>query len=938
MYSWVFRFALIVVTSFPGLLFAVAPSSDWKTLHSDHFLIHHLPEYTDQAKRSALIAERIYKQLKPRFLWQPENKIKMVIADEHDQANGSATPYPFNLIYLRLSPPDSAVSLDDYDDWLTVLIEHELTHIFHIDKARGKIRRLRKTFGRFLLFFPNILQPTWMIEGLATYVETHQGIGRGQSSSFEMLMREEVRRGLQTVNRVNLPPDGQPLNRHYLYGVYFYQFLHEKYGERVISALIENYSDNILPFAINSNSKQVLGKDISALWDEYVVFLKNRFDKQLQVLKQSDAEPGQRVYDFPMLATELDVMTDGSLIYIEDNLESKAQLIKSKDSIKTVLTELNSGSGFSSGADNQIYITQVDVCDEYYLYYDLYRLDVETKELTRLTECQRYKKIAVDKNTNNIAAVATIASIPRIDILDKTGQKIKTLWTGQYGDVINQLDWSEKRNKLLVTKKELNKAWSIFELDLGNAVWSTLVAKDSLSMHAKYTLSEDGFIYTNDESGVFNIYRYSFDNDQSEAVTNVQSGAFSPAQKSTNEFYYLNYSADGYQIYQQSLKSKKVAQINQPEKFEIRYQESMLDSLPDYKITEYTPWPDLKPHYWLPIFIIQDQGSEIGFATSSNDSLNNHFYELNLSVGMDQEELLGSFYYQYANWLGFVLSKENMIFSDTLTADTNLIRANNQMQLIFSKPFTSLNHQWRIGLGYIGYNDKDIYRATGISGFTDAYDDLLGLSVFYNSSRRYLKGNSTETGRNVLLVSESSDVFKSDFEGISTTLEWREFIKLGSHNTLALRYVRGSADITMRPFKLGGLKTEWDDVTIFNPAYSRDIFNKRYFALRGYNDNTQTGNNIEMMSVEWRFPIMHVEKGIMIPPVGIMKHSGRLFTEAGSSWNDTENKNVISSAGFEWVMDTNLVYYINIQFRFGYAKGLDETGDEFYYFKAGTAF
>lgn len=938
MYSWMFKISLFLITLFPGLLLAVSPSTDWKTLHSDHFKIHHLPVYADQAKRSALIAEKIYQQMKHKFLWMPEDKIKMVITDEHDQANGSATPYPFNLVYLRLSPPDSIVTLDDYDDWLTVLIEHELTHIFHIDKARGKIRRLRKTFGRFLLFFPNILQPAWMIEGLATYVETHQGIGRGQSSSFEMLMREEVRRGLQSVNRVNLPPDGQPLSRHYLYGVYFYQFLHEKYGERVITALIENYSDNILPFAINSNSKQVLGKDISELWDEYVVYLKDRFDKQLLVLKQSDAEPGKLVHDLPVLSTELEVMADGSLLYIEDNLESKARLIKSKDSVRKELTELNTGSYFSSGSNNQIYITQVDVCDEYYLYYDIYKLDVVSEELTRLTECQRYKKIAVNKSTNKLAALATIASIPRIDILDKDGKKIKTLWTGKYGDVINKMDWSEKRNKLLVTKKQLNKAWGIFELDLEDASWSPLVSKDSLSMQAKYTTSEDGFLYTNDESGVFNVFRYSFDNAHSDVVTNVLSGAFSPVQKSSDEFYYLNYSADGFQIYQQSLKSKAVAQLKQPQKFELRYQESMLDSLPDYKITEYTPWPDLKPHYWLPLFIIQDKGSELGFATSSNDSLNNHFYELNLSAGVDQEELVGSFYYSYANWLGLVFSKENTIYSDSLTADTNLIRTNAQTQIIVSKPVTSLNSQWRVGLGYIGYNDKDTYKADGINGFGDTYDDLLGLSVFYNSSRRYLKGNSTETGRNVLLVSESSDVFKSDYEGISTTLEWREFVNLGSHNTLALRYVRGSADITMRSFKLGGLKTEWDDVTIFNPMYSRDIFNKRYFALRGYNDNAQSGNNIEMASVEWRFPIMHVEKGIMIPPVGIMKHSGRLFTEAGSSWNDNESKDVISSAGFEWVMDTNLLYYINMQFRIGYAKGLNETGDEFYYFKAGTAF
>ena len=43
-------------------------------------------------------------------------------------------------------------------------------------------------------------QPDWLIEGLAVYHETDRarGIGRGQSSYFDMLMRMEVARGVPT--------------------------------------------------------------------------------------------------------------------------------------------------------------------------------------------------------------------------------------------------------------------------------------------------------------------------------------------------------------------------------------------------------------------------------------------------------------------------------------------------------------------------------------------------------------------------------------------------------------------------------------------------------------------------------------------------------------------------------------------------------------------
>jgi len=936
MRSWINVLLLTMLMVFASAGNAAIPSDDWKTLETEHFHIHYLPAYSKQAQRTAFIAENIYQQMVNRFYWQPRTKVSITITDEHDAANGSATPYPFNQVNLRLFPPDSAGSLDDYDDWLTLLIEHELTHTFHTDKARGKVIALRNTFGRFLFFFPNILQPSWLIEGIATYLETHPGVGRGQSNSFEMLMREEVKRGVLPVSQVNLPPDSQPLSRAYLYGVYFYQFLHQRYGERAIYALIENYSNNILPFAINSNSREVLGKDISELWAEFIEYLHQRFKPQIDQLNQSTLAAGNSLHDNYIRPTNIEIAEDGSVYFIDYTQESEPQLMRLRNGVAKSLVEVNPGTQFTL-ANDKIYLAQADMCDEYRYFYDLYQFEIQSEHITQLTDCSRYKYVTSIHNHQQLVAVATIYSIPQIDLLDTEGKRIKTLWRGKYGDVINSLDWSENRKSLLISRKKLNQAWGIYELSFENMNWNEVVNDGAINMQASYSQDQQTVLYSSDVSGVFNIYRYSFKNNQSQAITNVASGAFSPQQESENKLLYLLFHAQGYQLNSIHMDEKKLPVIKQAVEPVKRYHDGLLENLPDYPIKDYNPWSYLYPKYWLPIFLIQDKASEIGFATSSTDALNHHYYELNLAYGADRKELVGSLFYRYQNWLGLFLSKENALYTDD-AGNTQLIRANSQMQIALNRSITSIRQRWNFKLGIIGNNDKDSYRASGVSGFGDNYDDLLGVSIYYDSKDYFLKSHSPEQGRDVLFVTESSDVLESDYQGVLSTIEWREFFNLGNHHVLALRYVAGEADPGMRPYTLGGLKTEWDDATLFNPIYSRDIFNKRYFALRGYADNTQIGHKLELASIEYRFPLQQVERGWMTPPLGLIKHSGRVFTEAGASWSDGEEKNLISSAGVEWVMDSNLFYYYNLQLRIGYAKGLDDGGDEVYYFKAGTAF
>ncbi|MDH5517708.1 MAG: hypothetical protein OEY36_07800 [Gammaproteobacteria bacterium] len=938
MFLWKYGFITCVFFLASTLAQAADPSKDWKTLTSEHFRVHFQSAYTEQAKTSVLIAEKLFPVLQKRFTTTPQEKISMLITDEHDSANGLATPFPFNLVVLRLSPPDSVAQLEDYDDWLSLLIEHELTHIFHLDKSAGVVSRLRKIFGRHPLLFPNSFQPRWLTEGLATHIETHEGVGRGQSSSFEMMMREEVSKGILPVATVNLPPQSYPLNRHYLYGVYFYQFLNDTYGEEKIADLIHQYSDNLLPFAINTNSRRVFGKKIAELWGDFSVYLNNRFTPQLKQLTASGLTQATVLDQTPYRLGSLELFSDGGLLYLANNLESESALIKINGSEKKILTKTESVAEFDVGKNDIVYLSMLDICDEFNEYYDLYRFDINTEKLTKLTECQRYKFFSVSKQSNEIAAVKTIAAVPQIDLLDASGRFLKTLWQGRYGDVVNKIDWSDKRGRLLVTKKSLNTSWNIFELDLKSAEWTAVINDAAVSMQAKYSASEEAVVYSSDASGVFNVYRHTLDGHQTEVLTNVISGAFSPLQSSSDDLYYFSYQRDGFLLHKKTVELATVPQLREIKAPAIRYTDNMLATLPEYEIEDYSPYRDLKPRYWFPRFALNDEAVEFGFLTSSQDSLGSHYYELGLAYGLDQEALLGTLFYQYSNWFGLLYSKENQIYLDASATTTELVRTSQQWQAVFTLPFTKLNSAWRLRLGLVSDQASDSYTLDNTFASPDQKDGVTGLSLSFNNSQYFLKSNSAETGRDVLLTSESSDQFSDDYSGQLTTLDWKEYFRLGRHQTLAIRAVAGHADTTMRPYDLGGLVSSFDPAVLINAAVSAPVFNKRRFALRGYAESIQTGNNLQLTSVEWRFPLSYVEKGIMAPPVAVMKHSARLFTEAGSSWTDYQDKQRLSSAGAEWLLETNILYNLNLLFRFGFARGFDAGGEDVFYLELGGAF
>ena len=169
------------------------PSFSWMTLTSPHFYIHYHQGEEALAKKAVMIAEDVHTQLTPRMKSQPHQRTHIVLVDALDDANGLATPFPYNLIKLYVTQPfgESIFGAGHHDDWLRMLITHEYTHIVHLDMTNGLSAVLNSMFGN--LYFPNAFQPVWLIEGLAVYEETElTGGGRNRSPAADMVLRMAV--------------------------------------------------------------------------------------------------------------------------------------------------------------------------------------------------------------------------------------------------------------------------------------------------------------------------------------------------------------------------------------------------------------------------------------------------------------------------------------------------------------------------------------------------------------------------------------------------------------------------------------------------------------------------------------------------------------------------------------------------------------------------
>lgn len=900
----------------------------WLTFTTEHFQFNYLEAHQVQADRAAVIAEKAWSVITSDLNWTPKEKVQVVIVDDFDFSNGFASPLPYNQMRLFLSPPENMSGLESYDDWMNLLITHELTHVVQLDMAMGAPSVLRKILGRNILTFPHAFTPGFMIEGLAVYKETdHQaGFGRGQSTHYEMLMRQEVIDGIDDLSEVTIPLRDWPFGKQYLYGYYYYAFLAERYSQQKITEYLNSYSRKLLPFFLqNRTARHVFGKSHEDLWPEFKTWLKLKFTPQIKQIEQQPLVAGKTLTNEGL---RLDPITANKkyYYYLHRNGMDRRSIVKTDASgQKTPVIQVSNLIDMDVTAENKLLITRYVFDGDGRGWSDIFEITNGSEQ--RLTEGKRYRTARWLNQGKDIIAKRISGGYSQLDLLSAEGQFIKQLWQGTLDDVVGDFAISQDGNTLIASVKRKQRGWNLESFDLNAATWKKLTDTRAIESGARFSADDTAIIFSANYADTFNIYQMTLSSGEVQQLSHVMGGAIKPAQVG-NQLFYQDYTAQGYNHYQLSIKDALVPFniTSQQGAYDYAdwYQQAIKRSNPE----DYSPWPTLTPRQWFPILFTNDESSQIGAATSGTDALSRHSYIASGTYDVDNEIFAAGATYYYDNKWAF-LAQRSHDYTTLANAGGLNVRREDNLEIARINIFNAFEDALDFSAGISIDKEHDLTGSGFAPRFADSEKALFGIRLDFDNREFYSQSISPSWGNRSSLIIETNEAFDSDFKGEVYNANISQLFDLPGNHVLAINISGAYGTDNPEPFSLGG------EDSIFNePLFGRDTW-----ALRGYDNNVQIGTRIQTNSIEYRFPITNIERNWNLIPIGVGQISSNVFIENGAAWRKGGQADYLSAAGIEIKSELIIAYGFSLPVNLGYAYGFDDAkGGSRAYVRIGYAF
>jgi hypothetical protein len=902
----------------------VDPRLNWRTLETPHFYVHFAEPYRRQANVVAGVAEGVYPRITRLLSWEPRSKTHVVVLDSMDFSNGYAAPLPFNYAGIWLSPPDEGELLQNRE-WLELVVTHEFLHIVHLDKARGAPLALRNVFGRIAPFFPNSLQPDWVIEGLAVYAESDNArrYGRLEQSFFEGMMRAERERGLRKLREVNAEGRGFPLNRDYLYGGYFFAFLRERYGETAVRQFVEDYSDNVIPFRVDSNPVKTTGKPMDALWEQYHEWLSQRFGPAPDSGNPQEGEVLARAFSLSAPA----LTEDGSRWYVQGDGYTRPRLMRHRQGEEPrKIREVEPGTRLAAGSGGSLLASVEDICGNYNLLYDLYRIDA-LASWDRITHCSR-DRFPAQLDDGGLAAIRVAGGEAEVVLLDSTGASVRTLYRAAPGESLTGI--AAKGDSVVVTSLR-DSRWSVIDVSDGKA--AVLVADEAVKHSPRFGDSPDKVYFVADYGKVYNLWSVTRSSGALSRWTAASHGLREVSAPVGGELLLTTIEADGVALRSYRLPAAPLEQRAAPAPATSAMAARTAAPVPGAE-GAYSPWSSLRPRYWLPLLQVGDGTFAVGVATSGQDALGVHQYAIAPLYEFTQNELLGSAAYLYDGRHSLLVDRTMIVKSSEQDDEKRLGRKvtsytiRQQGQWVSTWRSLQLNQRFYWGLGGAIAQERLYFPYDGMASLHN--ERILALVGGVDTRREQWLSEGPSQGQWLRLFVETSNGLRGDYTGNVYRADWRFHLPLGK-TVLGGRWNEAYGQQGAQEFQLGGSDSD--------EYISLPVLNQRQFALRGYSGGEPTlrGHHARILTGEWRVPLADIDRHFMVPPVGLNRISLNVFTDVGAAW-DHGSADYHRSVGAELMTEPRLGYLLGFSARLGIARGLDEGGFTQVYLRAGRSF
>jgi hypothetical protein len=560
------------------------PDLKFRTITTEHFVIHYHAGEEVVADRIAMLAERAYDRLTVGLGHAPSLRTHIVLTDTTDSSNGFANAVPYPRIRLFAAAPDTLSVLGSYDDWLDILVTHEFTHVVHIDTVHGIPRFVNAILGLGTLgkaYGPNIVQPRWIIEGLASMYESElSSEGRHRSALFDMFMRMAVLDGrFQQIDQINsgarIFPHGSSV---YLYGLHLMHYIGAHYGKEKIAELSHIYGSRGIPWGINRALRDVIGIDFDQLYEEFQTEMERRFFAEARQIRARGLRQGRRltfnvssgssgaharypVYspddthiyfyedDGHMQAGIRRIASDGTRIHEGMGIGNQAQ---SRDIERVIDIEDSALASFVGPNEDQIIFDMVGVHDMRYRWSDLYRWKgPDRRGAEQLTFGMRARSPDVSPDGRQAAFVRVDTGQSRIAVLQLDTLEVEELAPLDQLQQSYDPDWHPDGRKIAYSAWRDGGFRDIYIYDLDTEKHTRLMADRAQDNSPEWSPDGRWLLFSSDRSGVYNIYAYDTETDKIWQVSNVLGGAFEPGiNHRGDQIAYVGYSSTGYSVWQ----------------------------------------------------------------------------------------------------------------------------------------------------------------------------------------------------------------------------------------------------------------------------------------------------------------------------------------------------------------------------------------------------
>lgn len=561
------------------------PDFEWLTIHGNKIYVHYHPEAERTARVVAKIADEVWGPITSLYEYEPET-VHFVIKDIDDYSNG-ATYFFDNKIEIWASALD--FDLRGSHNWLRNVISHEFTHMVQIQSAMKLSRSIPAVYLQFMNYedkrrpdilygFPNFIGsypiatinvPAWFAEGTAQFMRKDFGYDDWDTHR-DMILRSYALDGkMLTWNQMGVF-DKTSLGNESVYnsGFALTRYIAQKYGEEKLKEISRKLG-KISNFTIDAAFKDVLGKDGNEIYNEWSGFLKKNYNERIKDVEENRVD-GKIVSEEGFGNFYPSFSQDGKkLVYVSNknndymsmsgifelNLETKKE--------NALVGRARSSVVYLPGQNKILYAKLGQDNPKMANIHDLYIYDIDKDDEQRITSGLRANNPNISRDGNKIVFLFQKDGTTNVGTVNVDGKDFKKLTFFNNGEQVFNPKFSPD-GSYIVFGYLLSNTREIAKVNVDGSGFELLI-KNGADNRDPIFDNNGSLIYSSDETGIFNLYKYDLTTKLSKRITNVLGGAFNPSVDSNGNIAYSGYTSGGFKIF--LITKEEQAKVDESKKY-----------------------------------------------------------------------------------------------------------------------------------------------------------------------------------------------------------------------------------------------------------------------------------------------------------------------------------------------------------------------------------